>query len=78
MMMNPMMQLVSLMKSGGNPQQLLMNMAQNNPQVQQVMQMVQGKSHAELRQMAQNIAAQRGTTIEDVARQLGITIPSER
>lgn len=78
MMMNPMMQLVSLMKSGGNPQQLLMNMAQNNPQVQQVMQMVQGKSPAELRQMAQNIAAQRGTTIEDVARQLGITIPSER
>lgn len=77
-MINPMMQLVSMMKSGGNPQQLLMSMAQNNPQVQQVMQMVQGKSSAELRQMAQNIAAQRGTTIEDIARQLGITIPSER
>lgn len=77
-MINPMIQLVSMMKNGGNPQQMLMSMAQNNPQVQQVMQMVQGKTPAELRQMAHNIAAQRGTTIEDVARQLGITIPSER
>ena len=55
-----------------------MQMAQNNPQVRQVMQMMQGKSSAELRQMANNIAAERGTTVEDVARQLGITIPSNR
>lgn len=78
MMNNPMMQLVSMMQRGVNPQQLLMSMAQNNPQVRQVMQMMQGKSPAELQQMAQNMAAQRGTTVEDIARQLGITIPSNR
>lgn len=78
MMNNPMMQMLSLMRGGKNPQQLLMSMAQNNPQVRQVMQMMQGKSPAELRQMAENMAAQRGTTVEDIARQLGITIPSNR
>lgn len=78
MMNNPMMQLVGMLQNGMNPQQILMNMAQNNPQVRQVMQMMQGKSPAELRQMADNMAAQRGTTVEDIARQLGITIPSNR
>lgn len=78
MMNNPMMQMLSMIRSGKNPQQFLMQMAQSNPQVRQVMQMMNGKSPAELRQMADNIAAERGTTVEDVARQLGITIPSNR
>lgn len=78
MMINPMMQMVGMIRNGKNPQQFLMQMAQNNPQVRQVMQMMQGKTPAELRQMADNIAAERGTTVEDVARQLGIMIPSNR
>lgn len=75
---NPMMQMMAMLRNGMNPQQLLMQMAQNNPQARQVVQMMQGKSPEELRQMANNIAAERGTTVEDVARQLGITIPSNR
>lgn len=78
MMNNPMLQMVGMLRSGKNPQQFLMQIAQNNPQVRQVMQMMQGKSPAELRKMADNIAAERGTTVEDVARQLGIMIPSNR
>lgn len=78
MQSNPMMQMMGMIRNGMNPQQLLAQMAQNNPQVRQVMQMMNGKSPAELRQMADNIAAERGTTVEDVARQLGITIPSNR
>lgn len=78
MMINPMMQMVGMLRSGKSPQQFLMQMAQNNPQVKQVMQMMQGKSPEELRRMADNIAAERGTTVEDVARQLGIMIPSNR
>lgn len=77
-MNNPMMQMISMLRGGMNPQTMLANMAQNNPQVRQVMQMMQGKSPAELQQMAENMAAQRGTTVEDIARQLGITIPSNR
>lgn len=78
MMNNPMMQMVGMLRNGKDPREFLMQMAQNNPQVRQVMQMMQGKSPAELRQMADNIAAERGTTVEDVARQFGITIPSNR
>ena len=78
MTINPMLQMVGMLRSGKDPRQFLMQMAQNNPQVRQVMQMMQGKSPAELRQLADNIAAERGTTVEDVARQLGIMIPSNR
>ena len=78
MTINPMMQMVGMLRNGKDPRQLLMQMAQNNPQVRQVMQMMQGKSPEELRRMADNIAAERGTTVEDVARQLGIMIPSNR
>lgn len=78
MTINPMLQMVGMLRNGQDPRQFLMQMAQNNPQVRQVMQMMQGKSPAELRQMADNIAAERGTTVEDVARQLGIMISSNR
>ena len=78
MTINPMLQMVGMLRNGKDPRQFLMQMAQNNPQVRQVMQMMQGKSPAELRQMADNIAAELGTTVEDVARQLGIMSPSNR
>lgn len=75
---NPAMQMLDAMRRGQNPKQVLMGMARNNPQVNQVMQMMQGKSPEQLRQLASNMAAERGTTIEDVARQLGLQIPSNR
>lgn len=75
---NPAMQMLDAMRRGQNPKQILMGMARNNPQVNQVMQMMQGKSPDQLRQLASNMAAERGTTIEDVARQLGLQIPSNR
>lgn len=78
MMNNPMMQIVGMMKSGKNPQQLLMSLAQANPQVRQAMQMMQGKSDAELRQMAMNMAKEQGVNINDVLRQLGVNAPSDK
>lgn len=75
---NPMMQMMALLQAGQNPNAILRMLAQNNPQVRQVMQMFSGKSPQQLQMMAQNMAAERGTSIEDVARQLGIQIPSNR
>lgn len=75
---NPAMQMLDAMRRGQNPKQVLMGMARSNPQINQVMQMMQGKSPDQLRQIAVNMAAERGTTIEDVARQLGLQIPSNR
>ena len=77
-MNNPMLQIQQLMRAGKNPNAVLQIMAQSNPQVRQVMQMINGKSPAQLEQMARNMAKERGTTIEDVARSLGIAIPSNR
>lgn len=77
-MNNPMLQIQQLMRAGKNPNAVLQIMAQSNPQVRQVMQMMNGKTPAQLEQMARNMAKERGTTIEDVARSLGIAIPSNR
>jgi len=72
------MQLGSMMAYGKNPQQALAMLAQQNPQVRQAMQLMQGKTPAQLEQMARNMAKERGTTIEDIARSMGVQIPSNR
>ena len=77
-MNNPVMQMIAAMKNGRDPMHILQGMAQRDPQISQLMRMMQGKSSNELRQMAQNMAAERGTSVEDIARQLGISIPSNR
>lgn len=70
--MNNFMQLISLAKNGGNPMGMIQQMAQGNPQMAQAMQYIQGKSPQQLQQIAMNMAKERGTTVEQVARQLGI------
>lgn len=56
-----------------DPMQMLLNrMIQSDPRARQAMQMLQGKSPRELEQMARNMAKERGVTIEDVMRQLGL------
>ena len=57
-----MMQLLQMMQSGGNPMMMLQ-------------QMMGGKSPAQLRQMAQNMAQQRGMSLEQIAGQFGLKLP---
>ena len=77
-MNDPMAQMMSLLRAGQDPNAILAMMAQSNPQVRQVMQMFNGKTAQQLQLMARNMAAERGTSVEDIARQLGIQIPSNR
>lgn len=77
-MTNPIALLMNAAKSGVNTNALFQQLAANNPQVNQVYQLMRSKSPAELEQIARNMARERGTTIEDIARSLGISIPSER
>lgn len=77
-MNNPIMAMVNMMRTGGNPMSLMQQMAKSNPQVNQVMQMVKGKNSAQLKAMAENIAKERGTTVENVAQQLGLSMPTKR
>ena len=76
--MNPLSQIVQMMQSGQSPYAALDMLAQVNPQARQVKELMQGKSPAQLEQMARNMARERGTTIEDIARSMGIQIPSNR
>ena len=75
---NPMMLAVEQMKRGMNPNAVLSQIARNNPQVTQMIKILNGKNEAELRQFAQNLAKERGIDIDNLMRSMGITIPSNR
>jgi len=77
-MNNPLMLMAQALRAGRNPRDILMSMAQSDPRARQVIEIMRGKSPDQLRQYAQNIAAERGTTLEDFARSMGIQIPSSR
>ena len=59
---------------GMRPAQFLQQMAGQNPIAAQAMNLIQGKTPEQLYQTADNMAKQRGTTVEEIARQYGIPI----
>lgn len=63
MNVNPM-QLIQMIKGGKNPQQLLMNIlrqqGQNNPIINNAINMAQNGNSSGLEMLARNLAAQRG------------------
>ena len=63
------------MQGGMNPNALLNQMARSDPRAAQALQMLQGKSPDQLRTMAENMARERGTSVEQIARSLGIKLP---
>lgn len=69
---NPLAQLVSALNARQNPMAMIQQMAANDPQMSQFLNMVQGKSPGQLRQIAENMARERNISINDVIRSLGI------
>lgn len=59
---------------GMRPAQFLQQMAGQNPIAAQAMNLIQGKTPEQLYQTADNMAKQRGTSVEEIARQYGIPI----
>lgn len=63
MSINPM-QIMQLIRGGGNPQQLVMNMlnqqSQQNPMYANIMKLAQNKDTAGLERIARNLAQERG------------------
>ncbi len=61
---NPMAQIMQIIKGGGNPQQIVMNMLQqqanNNPVEQNLLKLAQNKDGAGIELVARNMCAQRG------------------
>lgn len=70
----PMAMLMRAAQSGGNPMQIISQMAGNNPQMQQGMQLINGKSPAELEQYARNMAQSQGRDINQILNSLGIEL----
>lgn len=70
-MNNPILQ---MMMSGMSTLQYLQQMAAGNPMVAQAVSLIQGKTPEQLHQIADNMAKQRGTTVEEIARQYGLPI----
>lgn len=64
---NPMMQLIQMIKSGGNPQQMVINMLSqqmeanpNNPIMKGLYQAVQNKDMGSLEAIARNVVKEQG------------------
>ncbi|MBP3311048.1 MAG: hypothetical protein J6L72_02295 [Butyricicoccus sp.] len=73
MPMNPL-QAIQALQKGANPNQLMMQLAQNNPAVRQAVQMVNGKTPDQIRDMAQQVARQRGVDLNQFMQTLGIRL----
>ena len=59
-----MMQIISLMKSGGNPQQMVLSMleqqTENNPFAANLLQLAKRNKSSEIEQIARNLAKEKG------------------
>lgn len=77
MNMNPM-QLIQMIKSGSNPQQLMMSFLQqqNNPMANNLLQMAQNGNISGIEQIARNMCSQKGLDFDkefnSFKQQLGI------
>ena len=71
-MQNPMMFLLQAARGGKGPMTMLRQMAGQNQRVAQALQMVNGKTPAQLRQMAENMARERGINLDEMIQSLGI------
>ena len=72
--MNPM-QAIQAVQRGANPNQIILQMAQNNPAIRQAMQLVNGKTPDQIRSMVQQRAQQLGVDLNQFEKQWGIKLP---
>lgn len=70
---SPIVQLINAMRNGGNPDVLVQQLLNSHPQRDQIQQIISGKSPDQLMSIAENMCRERGTSVDDVLRQFGIT-----
>lgn len=72
--MNPF-ELLQQVQHSANPRKAAMQMIQNNPAVKRALQMTNGRSPEEIKNMAYDMARQRGIDLDSMAQQFGIRLP---
>ena len=70
---NPLVGLINAVRSGGNPNAIVQQFVSNHPQRDQIQQIVSGKSPDQLMKVAENMCRERGTSIDEVLKQFGIS-----
>ena len=73
-MMNNPMQLMMMIRNSNNPMSMIQQMFGNNPQYQQIMSMVQGKSPQEIEKYVRNLYQSQGRDINQIASQFGLRL----
>lgn len=73
-MMNNPLQLIGMLQNANNPMALMQQILGSNPQFQQVMQIVNGKTPAQLEQYVRNLAKGQNININQLANQFGLRI----
>lgn len=68
-------QIMQMAQRGVDPNRLAQQLMQQNPAVQQAAQMMQGKTPAQIKQMAYARAQQMGVDLNQMAQQMGIKLP---
>lgn len=74
MMNHPIFQVMNAMRTG-NPIEILQQAAGKNPYAARALKTIQGKAPDQLRQVAENMARERGISISDFAGMFGLNLP---
>lgn len=72
--MNPF-QMLQMLQGARNPLGLLQQMSQNNPKLQRVVEVMNGKSPKELEQYVRNTAQTQGVDLKQLAQKMGLQLP---
>ena len=72
---NPIMQMMGMLQNSKNPMAVMQKLAGQNPKLQQVMGMTQGKTPQQMQQMAENLAREKGVNLQEFMKQMGINRP---
>lgn len=70
----PMAMLMRAAQGGGDPTQIISQLAGSNPQMRQGMSLIQGKTPAQLEKMARNMAQERGADVRQILSSMGIEL----
>ena len=62
--------LITILKTGGNPQAVLNSMAAQNPKIGEALQLLQGKSSQDMENICRNLCKQKGIDFDTTLQQV--------
>lgn len=68
-------QLLGMLQNARNPFGLLQQLSANNPKLQRVIEIINGKSPRELEQYVRNTAQTQGVDLKQLAQNMGLQLP---